>query len=283
MNNSLISYTTFLKDRIKFKQAGGVGNSMNLLDTPSHSFFKILFYFANNDTDYDDEVGLLSPTWLVCDGSDEREYYNYNTAWSYLKMNDENERAEKLKQFITLLSNINCNSPWYFSEVEGMDAVMQRLNNGDIKFDERKKITIKCLPDAIDKRIETLLDLYRDITWSWKLKKEVLPANLRKFDMGLYIWESPVKGMHAYRPNGGDWKDSVLDENSEEYASSYKLLEFHNCEIDYDSVKSGYSSLTNKEGIQKLGAKGIVEIDNQLKIILGPDSKQLKKYIDEIK
>ena len=39
----------------------------------------------------------------------------------------------------------------------------------------------------------------------------------------------------------------------------------------------------NKEAIQKLGAKGIVEIDNQLKIILGPDSKQLKKYINEIK
>ena len=31
----------------------------------------------------------------------------------------------------------------------------------------------------------------------------------------------------------------------------------------------------NKEGIQKLGAKGIVEIDNQLKIILGSESKQL--------
>lgn len=39
----------------------------------------------------------------------------------------------------------------------------------------------------------------------------------------------------------------------------------------------------NKEGIQKLGAKGIVEIDNQLKIILGNDSKQLKKYIDALK
>ena len=35
----------------------------------------------------------------------------------------------------------------------------------------------------------------------------------------------------------------------------------------------------NKEGIQKLGAKGIVEIDNQLKIILGPESKQLKKFL----
>lgn len=39
----------------------------------------------------------------------------------------------------------------------------------------------------------------------------------------------------------------------------------------------------NKEEIQKLGAKGIVEIDNQLKIILGPNSKILKRYIDELK
>lgn len=42
-------------------------------------------------------------------------------------------------------------------------------------------------------------------------------------------------------------------------------------------------SKANKDAIQKLGAKGIVEINNQLKIILGPDSKQLKKYIDELK
>ena len=41
-------------------------------------------------------------------------------------------------------------------------------------------------------------------------------------------------------------------------------------------------SLADKESIQKLGAKGIVEIDNQLKIIFGKDAKQLKKYIDEI-
>ena len=42
-------------------------------------------------------------------------------------------------------------------------------------------------------------------------------------------------------------------------------------------------SIVNKEAIQKLGAKGIVEIDNQLKIILGSESKQLKKYIDNLK
>ena len=41
-------------------------------------------------------------------------------------------------------------------------------------------------------------------------------------------------------------------------------------------------SLANKDGIQKLGAKGIVEIDNQLKIIFDKNAKQLKKYIEDI-
>ena len=41
--------------------------------------------------------------------------------------------------------------------------------------------------------------------------------------------------------------------------------------------------LVNKEAIQKMGAQGIVEIDNQLKIIFGDESKQLKKHIDELK
>ena len=41
-------------------------------------------------------------------------------------------------------------------------------------------------------------------------------------------------------------------------------------------------SIVDKEAIQKLGAKGIVEIDNQLKIIFGKDAKKLKEYIKGI-
>ena len=41
-------------------------------------------------------------------------------------------------------------------------------------------------------------------------------------------------------------------------------------------------SKVDKDAITKLGAKGIVEIDNQLKIIFGKDAKQLKKYIDQL-
>jgi len=59
--------------------------------------------------------------------------------------------------------------------------------------------------------------------------------------------------------------------------------------IDYEVNKSRFIvnlkdvSKANKDGIQKMGAQGIVEIDNQLKIILGENAKQLKKYIDDLK
>ena len=56
-------------------------------------------------------------------------------------------------------------------------------------------------------------------------------------------------------------------------------------EIELSRFKVTLKDITkaNKEGIIKLGAKGVVEIDDQLKIILGSDAKKLKKYIDELK
>ena len=56
-------------------------------------------------------------------------------------------------------------------------------------------------------------------------------------------------------------------------------------EVEMSRFKVTLKDITkaDKEGIVKLGAKGVVEIDDQLKIILGSNAKQLKKYIDEIK
>ena len=59
--------------------------------------------------------------------------------------------------------------------------------------------------------------------------------------------------------------------------------------INYEVNKSRFMvtlkdvSIVNKEGIQKLGAQGMVEIDNQLKIIIGSNAGSLKKQIDDLK
>ena len=56
-------------------------------------------------------------------------------------------------------------------------------------------------------------------------------------------------------------------------------------EIELSRFKVTLRDITkaNKEGIMKLGAKGVVEIDDQLKIIFGSEAKQLRKFINELK
>lgn len=251
-----LSYAQFIKDMQNFKTAGTKnGNEYNLYDVQSHKYFKILFYFGSS-SDAESNLslksnndgwssGLLAPTWHIFENDNTKDdYYNYNSAWAYLKMNDENERADKLETFVTLLSNISTYSPWYFSSVSGIQEALERKPAEDEKFEigDTKKLTITCLPDSFDNRIGTLLELYRDVTWSWIHKKEIIPANLRKFDMAIYIFESPVANWHKMSDNDYDSLDDTVA------PPSYKMLEFHDCEFNYNSIKSGWSELSNEEG-----------------------------------
>ena len=79
-------------------------------------------------------------------------------------------------------------------------------------------------------------------------------------------------------------KDFKLEANKlVEYLGGKKNI------IEYEVNKSRFIvtledvKKVNKEGIQKIGAQGIVEIDNQLKIILGDNAVKIKKYIDDLK
>ena len=282
-----------------------------LYDNPTVKYFKIFFHFgdygsyatgpsSDNSKAYRD-AGLLAPTFLLEQASSgsgksgnyqfqqinqdvntkEYQYHMYNSAWAYLKNNGEEERAALLKYFILLLSDISANSPWYFQAIEGMDQAIERKQFTDRNFmleEERKKITIKCLQDAVDDRIGTLLDLYRSITYSWVTKREILPSNMRKFDMSIYVFEAPLGNItrrvarladpagynfdnwqYDYAWYAKDpWESNITTHggnveasapiNSDEKYLSYKLFEFRNCEFDYNSAKTGLATLNNVEG-----------------------------------
>ena len=79
-------------------------------------------------------------------------------------------------------------------------------------------------------------------------------------------------------------KDAELDFN--------KLVEYLggkdnivSTELEMSRFKVTLKDITkaNKDGIIKLGAQGVVEIDDQLKIIFGSNAKQLRKYMSELK
>ncbi len=79
-------------------------------------------------------------------------------------------------------------------------------------------------------------------------------------------------------------KDFKIEANKlVEYLGGKKNIIKYESNLSRFIVDVNDVSLVNKEAIQKMGAKGIVEIDNQLKIIFGEDAIQLKKCIDELK
>lgn len=247
-----VSYKTILNDIKNFRRIEG---DFSGHDTPTQKYFKIFFHFENNDIDgNENHTGLLAPTWLL--EPKDNELYTYNSAWSYLRMNNEIERSSMLEDFVSMLSNISSNSPWYFAELGGLEQAIERKQVTDRDFkieDSNKRLTIKCLPDAYDDRISTLLDLYRTIIWSWQWKREVLPANLRKFDMSILVFDTPTRPYSLYTLHDKNIDYSEIGMYYTEgtvYNTSYKLYEFHNCEIDYNSTKSGIGAINNGQGVQ---------------------------------
>ena len=286
-------------DRHNFRSVSRDG--FNMLDVPDTRFFKLLFYFNNEIDDtsggrglkesnnvnpregdwfLEGGSGLLTPDWNRSSDELSGSYYKLNSAWGYLMNNNEWERATTLQKFVELLSSVSTKSPWYFQEITGLDEALGRENF--TIGEERKKISIKCLPDSIDHRIESLLSMYRSIVWSHVKKCEVVPANLRKFDMGLFIYSGLTIGPHVL-PGGekGNTFDSeswktvnsnitnqiTEDDNNTSDASSndvnriyvsdalknasYKYIEFHNCEFSMDSIKSGMGGLNNADGFNQ--------------------------------
>ena len=276
--NDLFRFRKLSKTDTSSSNSGDVADQMfYALDQPGHYYFKIFFYFSNP---YSDPSNPLSSNLLglkYLDEKSDKQIEEVNTALNYLHNNMEYTRFNRLAEFIQLLSDISTKSPWYFQSVSGLDQAIERPEVSDKSFlleDERKTITIKCLPDAYDNRIGRLLDLYRSVVYSQNLHKWILPANLRKFDMGIYIFNSPIKtiagGRHGISDNiservletkfkeyyGDEEEDSCEESANQSYTklagdltiTGSKYIELRGCEIDYNSSKSAYSELDNAEG-----------------------------------
>lgn len=279
MQAPFTSYYSIYQMRQSFMAASGRNDvwadDFNYLDTPASMYFRIFFHFNTGH-------GLLNvgDGFINHDPIGDKSISNTNTALNYLHNNCEFQREEMLEDFVKLLSNINMKSPWYFQSIEGIGEALQRGEyHGEFTLDEElKSITIKTLPDAFDNRIATLLDLYKAICYSKNLHKEILPANLRRFDMSLYIINTPIARVHIDREKtAGGWNTdgnynadfgipqfSELQGQRDKVYSSAKVIEFQGCEIDPDSASTGYGEVKSDEPFSmthdiKISFRNVVE------------------------
>ena len=109
---------------------------------------------------------------------------------NFYKQSKIQDRMLALARFTYTLSYINSISPWFFIGINNAN----KLNS--MNFDEltkEKSIDLVCNGDSVDMRLNTLLDMYRYACYDEINQKEIIPENLRKFDMSIVIMNAPIK------------------------------------------------------------------------------------------
>lgn len=221
-------YKDFINERVSFQK--GLDS---IATQPAWLYFKLFFKF---DTSY----GLLGGIMQSSDGS---KFAANNTAIQYLNRNfykyNDNMMARKksLIKFVRSLSYISSNAPWFFKSVKDVNnALNMNLDN----LTAEKSIEIECSEEATDLRLLTLMDFYKYAAYDAINQKEILPENLRKFDLDVVVFQSPIRYLQTSTRDLKGRTTVYKNLNSANMTDrmSFKLFSFQGCEIDYSTLNT---------------------------------------------
>lgn len=195
------------------------GDPFKVLLDPTYTGFKIFFHFQSS-------TGLLASE------------NNTNSALAYLQRIGQNDRFQLLKRFITVLSMINSITPWMFQEITGLDELWSKKRNEFLLED--KEIEIKTL-ETLDGKMQSIINMYREICWDDQRKVYILPINLRRFSMSIYVYDFRMFG------SGSTTATEFLQtiKNTDIKRLNHHLFDLGHCEFTEDSGKDYFSSISN--------------------------------------
>ena len=154
----------------------------NLTGEPGWFYFKIFFNFK-------DPKGLFGGVLTDEIPTTSAIRYLFGIR-NYYKSSKIQDRILALARFTYTLSYINAISPWFFMGINNANK-LNEINMSELT--KEKSIDLICNGESIDMRLNTLLDMYRYACYDEINQKEIIPENLRKFDMSIVIMNAPIK------------------------------------------------------------------------------------------
>lgn len=152
-------------------------------EDPTYLGFKFQFDFDPVHRSF--ETGLTESPLFAKPGQGIESAEEYLTNIGY------KQRAAMVAEFKEILRFVNEKTPWYFQTVEGLQDLW-KINKNEFEFNsyrgQDKVLTISCL-ESIDMRITAMADLYRKMTFDSYHLRELLPENLRWFNMVVNVAE----------------------------------------------------------------------------------------------
>ena len=243
------TYADFINERAIFQKS-----LQNPLGEKGWFYFKIFFNF---DTQYGLLGGLLNnPDPLMATNSAYRYLHSCESLGKYYKCND---RQVALLKFAKILSYISTYAPWFFKGIKNVNQANVPIINDLTK---ERSIEIECSEDAVDMRLNTLLDLYKFACYDEIDQKEIVPDNLRKFDMTVMLFQAPLRYYHTsfITKDGHKYNYKGTNVNSKTgFADtmSFKMYTFINCEIDIESLGNMVPGTMNNEKPFTMGGGNI--------------------------
>lgn len=265
----------FINERLRYRSIGySTSNSDvgSIYWEPGTYFYKLFFNF---NTNYGLFGGILNTNKdNIADTNVANGAKEINTASMYFENNCKSERFSNhfrnvlrqkqisLFRFTQILHYLTIECPWVFKEVGGLENIGE-IKLVDIATAEEKQIQIVFNEDAIDMRVSTIIDLYKHACYDTYNQKEIIPENLRKFDMSIIVFNPPIYRVNiaeeeAYKEKqkrNGETK-RVFDGFKTNYSSldaknmPFKCIILKNCEIAIDALKSIADSISNVEGFK---------------------------------
>lgn len=232
-------YKDFINERSAWQK--GI---RTMYDEPAWFYFKIFFKF---DTSFGLLGGVYDSSTIGKEGIPGLGINTINTAMKYLitLYNDKKYknyiygRLTALYKFICTLSYISTNAPWFFNSIHDVNNALT-LDFNNIVND--KSIIIDCNQDSVDMKLMTMMDYYKFACFDFVNQREIIPENLRKFDMDIVVFQSPLRYLHTssitLEGKKSNYKNMYDISKNYNNLMSFKLFTFKNCEFDYKSLNN---------------------------------------------
>ena len=167
---------------------------------PPSPLFKEKNYFADNFTSRN-PFGQAQYNHMTESNEGRVAFYS---AQGYLEQREKDfqyggKRSDMLKQFRIGFNDLLTNSPWFLQSISGLDALAKIPRPGyqseaasvsgfSSQRTSGKVLTFNTL-ESLNLRVSALADLYNQATFDADNMRELLPRNLRKFTMYIFVSE----------------------------------------------------------------------------------------------
>lgn len=229
------NYSNFFNDRDRWMK--GIGD---ITSEPNWMYFKVFFDFNTTNGLFGGIVNEKEAGIRKISATSALGFY-LQWAGHYMAENAK-ARMVSLQKFVKTLNYISNYAPWFFQAIEGLDSLAIDLQT-PLKD---RSFRIKCAPDAIDMRLTTLFDFYKFACFDYVNFKEMLPANLRKFNMSIMFFSVPLRFIDTHSKIGATEYKIRGTRGDNGTAAMCKIINFKNCEFNVEKMFNTPASMKNE-------------------------------------